>query len=287
MQRQSCSTSRASTPPVSDGSRARRRYPNGRFTNTFRARPRSWRSTCASSGRRPVRLSGRRRRSGHDTTCAAARPIRNRGWRRRADAGMSVSQRGGRGGRGHAGSRAHRPPAQAGLHRWPHRTGPRGRSGGPGDAGNQIALLYEGASGLSTSLNDPAPWARARATAEVLIDRATTGGRRPSFRCGCRCQNGVIDRGRRDGDEGLLGAADGIEYVATFGSPRCQCVVDGLGDLLGIGGKLLQTAQQLSRLPARCDAYSRAVLVGQLSWPCGRARRACRPTCRYGWARAR
>ncbi len=38
--------------------------------------------------------------------------------------------------------------------------------------GNQIALLYEGASGLSTSLNDPAPWAQARATAEALIDQA-------------------------------------------------------------------------------------------------------------------
>jgi AcrR family transcriptional regulator len=40
--------------------------------------------------------------------------------------------------------------------------------------GNQIALLYEGASGLSTSMNDPAPWAQARTTAEVLIDQATT-----------------------------------------------------------------------------------------------------------------
>jgi AcrR family transcriptional regulator len=38
--------------------------------------------------------------------------------------------------------------------------------------GEQIALLYEGASGLSTSLNDPAPWAPARAAAEALIDRA-------------------------------------------------------------------------------------------------------------------
>lgn len=38
--------------------------------------------------------------------------------------------------------------------------------------GNQIAMLYEGASGLSTSLNDPAPWAQARATAEALMDRA-------------------------------------------------------------------------------------------------------------------
>jgi AcrR family transcriptional regulator len=40
--------------------------------------------------------------------------------------------------------------------------------------GNQVALLYEGASGLSTSLNDPAPWARARAAAEALIDQATS-----------------------------------------------------------------------------------------------------------------
>ncbi|MBP1819830.1 helix-turn-helix transcriptional regulator [Mycobacterium sp. OAE908] len=38
--------------------------------------------------------------------------------------------------------------------------------------GNQIAVLYEGASGLSTSLNDPAPWARARVAAEALIDQA-------------------------------------------------------------------------------------------------------------------
>jgi AcrR family transcriptional regulator len=35
--------------------------------------------------------------------------------------------------------------------------------------GSQIALLYEGASALSTSLNDLAPWAKARATAEALI----------------------------------------------------------------------------------------------------------------------
>jgi AcrR family transcriptional regulator len=40
----------------------------------------------------------------------------------------------------------------------------------PDMLGNQIAVLYEGASGLSTSLNDPAPWARARAAAEALID---------------------------------------------------------------------------------------------------------------------
>jgi hypothetical protein len=45
------------------------------------------------------------------------------------------------------------------------------RQAGAGDPemlGNQLALLCEGASALSTSLNDPAPWPRARA-AEALI----------------------------------------------------------------------------------------------------------------------
>jgi len=41
--------------------------------------------------------------------------------------------------------------------------------------GNQIALLYEGASAMSTSLNDPAPWAHARAIAAALIDQGRGG----------------------------------------------------------------------------------------------------------------
>lgn len=38
--------------------------------------------------------------------------------------------------------------------------------------GDQLAVLYEGAGALATSLNDPEPWARARKAAEVLIDAA-------------------------------------------------------------------------------------------------------------------
>ncbi|TYQ07567.1 UNVERIFIED_ORG: TetR family transcriptional regulator [Gordonia westfalica J30] len=38
--------------------------------------------------------------------------------------------------------------------------------------GHQIALLYEGAAALSTSLNDVEPWAYARATVETLLDLA-------------------------------------------------------------------------------------------------------------------
>jgi hypothetical protein len=38
--------------------------------------------------------------------------------------------------------------------------------------GNQLAVLYEGAAALATSLNDPAPWAHARAAAQTLIDEA-------------------------------------------------------------------------------------------------------------------
>lgn len=37
---------------------------------------------------------------------------------------------------------------------------------------NQLAVLYEGAASLATSLDDPSPWARAHAAAETLIDQA-------------------------------------------------------------------------------------------------------------------
>jgi len=38
--------------------------------------------------------------------------------------------------------------------------------------GNQLAVLYEGAAALSTSLDDRAPWAHAQAAAQTLIDQA-------------------------------------------------------------------------------------------------------------------
>jgi AcrR family transcriptional regulator len=37
---------------------------------------------------------------------------------------------------------------------------------------NQLAVLYEGAAALSTSLDDRAPWAHARKAAQTLIDQA-------------------------------------------------------------------------------------------------------------------
>jgi AcrR family transcriptional regulator len=39
--------------------------------------------------------------------------------------------------------------------------------------GNQLALLYEGAAALSTSLDDPACWTHARKAAKTLIDEST------------------------------------------------------------------------------------------------------------------
>ena len=39
--------------------------------------------------------------------------------------------------------------------------------------GGQLAVLYEGASALSTSLDDPGPWEHARVAAEALISQAT------------------------------------------------------------------------------------------------------------------
>jgi AcrR family transcriptional regulator len=39
--------------------------------------------------------------------------------------------------------------------------------------GNQLAVLYEGAAALSTSLNDSSPWVHARSAAQTLLDQAT------------------------------------------------------------------------------------------------------------------
>jgi AcrR family transcriptional regulator len=38
--------------------------------------------------------------------------------------------------------------------------------------GTELAVLYEGAAALATSLDDPSPWAQARAAAETLVDHA-------------------------------------------------------------------------------------------------------------------
>ncbi|BBY26933.1 TetR/AcrR family transcriptional regulator [Mycolicibacterium sediminis] len=38
---------------------------------------------------------------------------------------------------------------------------------------NQLAVLFEGAAALSTSLDDPAPWTHARKAAQTLVDAAT------------------------------------------------------------------------------------------------------------------
>jgi AcrR family transcriptional regulator len=42
----------------------------------------------------------------------------------------------------------------------------------PRQLGDQLAVLYEGAGALATSLDDPAPWTHAKEAAEVLIDQA-------------------------------------------------------------------------------------------------------------------
>jgi AcrR family transcriptional regulator len=42
----------------------------------------------------------------------------------------------------------------------------------PRQLGKQLAVLYEGAAALTTSLDDPSPWAHARTAAETLIDQA-------------------------------------------------------------------------------------------------------------------
>ncbi|MDP9165483.1 MAG: TetR family transcriptional regulator, partial [Actinomycetota bacterium] len=39
---------------------------------------------------------------------------------------------------------------------------------------NQLAVLYEGAAALSTSLDDPAPWSYARKAVQTLLAQATS-----------------------------------------------------------------------------------------------------------------
>ncbi len=45
-------------------------------------------------------------------------------------------------------------------------------AGDPRLLGNQLAVLYEGAAALATSLDDASPWALAHTAAETLIDQA-------------------------------------------------------------------------------------------------------------------
>jgi len=45
-------------------------------------------------------------------------------------------------------------------------------AGDPRLLGNQLAVLYEGAAALATSLDDASPWAQAHTAAETLIDQA-------------------------------------------------------------------------------------------------------------------
>lgn len=46
----------------------------------------------------------------------------------------------------------------------------------PKALGNQLAVLFEGAAALSTSLNEPDPWRHARKAAQTLLDEAISRG---------------------------------------------------------------------------------------------------------------
>jgi AcrR family transcriptional regulator len=50
-------------------------------------------------------------------------------------------------------------------------------AGNPKLLANQLAVLYEGAAALSTSLDDPTPWTHARKAAQTLIDLAVASQR--------------------------------------------------------------------------------------------------------------
>jgi AcrR family transcriptional regulator len=62
--------------------------------------------------------------------------------------------------------------SKVGFADWLTRLAEQAGAEDPRQLGNQLAVLHEGAGALATSLDDPAPWARAKKAAEVLIDHA-------------------------------------------------------------------------------------------------------------------
>ncbi len=62
--------------------------------------------------------------------------------------------------------------SKLGFADWLTELADRAGAADPRQLGDQLALLYEGAGALATSLNDPEPWARAKTAAAVLIDSA-------------------------------------------------------------------------------------------------------------------
>ncbi|WIM88053.1 TetR/AcrR family transcriptional regulator [Candidatus Mycobacterium wuenschmannii] len=65
--------------------------------------------------------------------------------------------------------------AKLGFADWLAQLAAEAGAANPRQLGGQLAVLYEGAGALATSLDDPEPWARAKRAAEVLIDHALPG----------------------------------------------------------------------------------------------------------------
>jgi AcrR family transcriptional regulator len=69
----------------------------------------------------------------------------------------------------------------------------------PGLLGNQLAVLYEGASALATSLDDASPWAQAHSAAETLLDQALAHWRQSAYRAITTSARGAISSRRGPG----------------------------------------------------------------------------------------
>ena len=167
-----CSTARASTPPVSSDSPAKRRCPNGRSINIFRARA----AVVEEYLRCIQQVVGDPIRPGPDAA--------NRTPRERILALFETPSPDGqmRGCPFHNAAveasevmpeiqdivHEHKRAYIKGLIKLARQAG----AANPTLLGNQLGLLYEGAAALSTSLDDPAPWTHARKAATTLIDQA-------------------------------------------------------------------------------------------------------------------
>mgnify|MGYP003610192455 CR=1 FL=1 len=149
------STGTGSTPPASSAWQVKQRYPNAPSTNTFRASRRWWRNTCEGcrsgserrSARRPATPTGQLRGCPFHSAAVEA-----------AEAMPEVQNI----------VHHHKQEFIDSLIALVKHAGVRN----PRLLGQQLAVLYEGAAALGTSLDDPSPWTHACKAAQILIDQA-------------------------------------------------------------------------------------------------------------------
>ena len=183
-------------PPALSASPRKHRSRSARFTGTFQARTTWWSSICVGSTTPAGSVTSRPSTPRRDRTQPAIGDLRRPA--RRPLPRLPVSQRGRRGCRRDARRSRHRSRTQAAVHRAPDRRGGGSRRADPYQLGHQLAVLFEGALALATSLNDTAAMIHARSAAEDPHRRGLTAARACAFvrnSAACRVQTRTLAEG--------------------------------------------------------------------------------------------